>query len=224
MFIDGLNLYNGLVSTSWGRTCRWLDPWKLGVRVCNQLKSDGTDWRLTHVHYFTSIVLNAEKARKQMTFLKAIEATGGDRVTITRGKYKRWPIKCRVCDNPARCHTCGEDHYRVQEKGTDVAMSVAMISMCCGHESNNIILVSGDSDLGPAVKAARGHFEKKVLIACPPERNSALQGDHKFVLKKGHFRGVNLPREIEVEGTSPEGEEWAERITAPDGWLPRTSN
>lgn len=218
-FIDGLNLYNGLTSTDYGRKCRWLDPWKLGLQACYELKNRYQEnWQLTHVHYFTSMVLNPDKRKRQQHYLSAVEAHRPNEVTVTKGIYQKKPVQCPTCVDKARCHKCTEELFRIQEKGTDVAISVAMMTMCCGRESDNIILVSGDSDLGPAVTAAQTHFERKVAIASPPNRASALQADFKFSFKRGNVESCALPKSVTVSGRSPSGDVWENVLDAHPGW------
>lgn len=84
--------------------------------------------------------------------------------------------KCRV-------EGCDYDGSRLfdawEEKRTDVRIAVQMLLDAFEDRCDNLILVSGDSDLVPAVNAVKSRFpNKKVIVYIPsrdPSRGAAVE-------------------------------------------------
>ena len=87
-------------------------------------------------------------------------------------------------EKPVRCFQCGWTWEKPEEKGTDVSIATEMLVDASDDKLDLAILVSADSDLAAPVMAVNQHFGKPVVIAFPPERNSAKLKR----LAKGHFK------------------------------------
>ncbi len=62
--------------------------------------------------------------------------------------------KLKVRDSDI-CKNCSHHDLRMQEKGVDVGIAVDMVVDALQHKAEKLVLVSSDTDLLPAVKAAK---------------------------------------------------------------------
>lgn len=155
-YIDGFNLYFGMREASFDH-CRWLNIKKLIQSLLHPHQE------LVAVKYFTSRVSNSpDKQKRQSTYIDAIESTG---VKVFYGNYQ---------DNTEECKRCGHQWRSAKEKMTDVNIATAMIIDAYNNEYDTAMLVSGDSDLTPPIKAIHSLFtDKRVFIAFPPKRHNS---------------------------------------------------
>jgi len=157
-YIDGFNLYFGLRS-KYGRKYLWLDI----VKLSRLLLREGQT--LEKVKYFTSRIKgNSVKMERQATYLNALASI--QQVNLYFGKYFINKHKCPICGNIEHIPT---------EKMTDV--NIATHLLVDGYENSYdvAILISADSDLKEPVEQIRRLFpEKKIIVAFPPDRDSAI--------------------------------------------------
>ncbi len=163
-YIDGFNLYFGMMEASFDN-CRWLNVKKLIESLLRPHQE------LIEVKYFTSRVSNSpDKQKRQSTYIDAIESTG---VKIYYGNYQ---------ESREACNRCGHQWRSAKEKMTDVNIATSMIVDAYKNEYDTAMLVSGDSDLTPPIKAIHNLFsEKRVFIAFPPKRHNSSMS----ILAKG---------------------------------------
>jgi len=99
-----------------------------------------------------------------------------------------------------QCRKCGRVHNLFEEKKTDVNIACHMLNDAFHRKHDRIYIVSGDSDLVPAV-----HMMKrldacpKIIIANPPKRKSdELCGaaDTSFSIKEKSLRLAQLPETV----------------------------
>lgn len=155
-YIDGFNLYFGMREAGFDH-CRWLDVKK---QVESLLQSNQ---ELVGVKYFTSRVSNnPDKQKRQSTYIDAIESTG---VKLFYGNYQ---------DGSEECRRCGHIWRTAKEKMTDVNIATAIIVDAYKDVYDMALLISGDSDLTPPIKAVNQLFpRKRVFIAFPPKRHNS---------------------------------------------------
>ena len=155
-YIDGFNLYFGMREAGFDK-CRWLDV----VKLINSLLEPNQE--LIKVKYFTSRVSNnPDKQKRQSTYLDALESTG---TQIIYGNYQ---------DNNTECNRCGHVWKSAKEKMTDVNIATSMIIDAFKDKYDMAMLISGDSDLSPPIKAIHELFkQKRVFIAFPPKRHNS---------------------------------------------------
>jgi uncharacterized LabA/DUF88 family protein len=155
-YIDGFNLYFGMREAGFDK-CRWLDV----VKLINSLLEPNQE--LIKVKYFTSRVSNnPDKQKRQSTYLDALESTG---TQIIYGNYQ---------DNNTECNRCGHVWKSAKEKMTDVNIATSIIIDAFKDKYDMAMLISGDSDLSPPIKAIHELFkQKRVFIAFPPKRHNS---------------------------------------------------
>ncbi|MBI1973711.1 NYN domain-containing protein [Candidatus Micrarchaeota archaeon] len=73
-----------------------------------------------------------------VTYLKRFE--------VRQGKVQRTTVNCKKC---------GENDYKFNQKLVDVLLSVDLVRLAWSKQARYIVIVSGDSDFVPAVRAAK---------------------------------------------------------------------
>lgn len=166
VYIDGFNLYFGMREAGY-HSCRWLN---LHALVQNLLQPTQ---ELVDIKYFTSRVSNnPDKEKRQTTYIEALEANG---VKIIYGNYQ---------DNKEECKRCGHMWLSAKEKMTDVNIATNIIMDAFKDNYDAAMLISGDSDLVPPIKAVHDNFkQKRVFIAFPPKRHNSSMA----LVAKGSF-------------------------------------
>jgi hypothetical protein len=157
VYIDGFNLYYGVLRFS---KEKWLDI----ERLFKLLRPHDT---IQKIRYFTALS-SGGKSQDQLAYLKAIETL--PLVNVIRGRYKNKTVKCLV---QAVCAVADKDRFfnTPEEKRTDVNIAVSMLDDAYQNFCDHFILVSGDSDLVPAVNMIRTRFPAKQVTVYVPSRN-----------------------------------------------------
>lgn len=187
-YVDGFNLYFGL-KAEYGRKYLWLNLQALveGLLRPNQ--------ELREVQYFTARVRDdPDGERRQAAYLDAL-ASYCQKVRRIDGRFQE---KTRGCKN------CGARWTSYEEKETDVNICVALMEGAALDAYDTALLISGDTDLRPAIASVkRLQPEKLVFAAFPPRRYSArlVQSVHAYT-RIGHdkIRNSQLPPEIVTKG------------------------
>lgn len=163
VYIDGFNLYFGMMDSGLDN-CKWLNIEKL-IRAYITPNQE-----LIEIKYFTSrITNNPLKQKRQTTYLEALDTT---MVNIIYGLYKAKDVEC---------NNCGYNWKVSNEKMTDVNIATHIIIDAFQDGYDTAILISGDSDLVPPIKAVHSNFpQKAVSVFFPPARhNNSVAGAAK---------------------------------------------
>lgn len=155
VYVDGFNLYFGMLDAGLDY-CKWLN---LVLLVENLLQLNQV---LVQVKYFTSSVSNdPDKQKRQTTYIEALESVG---VNIYYGNYQSDKIKCKKCNNV---------WAKFNEKMTDVNIATQILIDAYQDKYDMAMLISGDSDLVPPIKAVHEIFKnKRVFAAFPAKRHN----------------------------------------------------
>jgi uncharacterized LabA/DUF88 family protein len=194
VYIDGFNLYFGMQDAGIENS-KWLN-------IKSLIESYLThNQELIEIKYFTSRITNQPgKQKRQTTYLEALETSG---VTIIYGLYKAKDIEC---------NNCGHNWSVSNEKMTDVNIATHLLLDAFEDKYDTAILISGDSDLVPPVKAIHKHFNKKtVSVFFPPNRHNvtvagAAKGSQIIGKKKikDHQFSLNITKKDGYILTKPE--------------------
>ena len=76
-----------------------------------------------------------------------------------------YPVGVLKVRDRDECKNCGVKDYKFQEKGVDVGLAVDIVRDVLENNVENIILVSSDTDLMPAIKIAREKHIKITYLA-----------------------------------------------------------
>lgn len=186
VYIDGFNLYFAMKDLNWQKYY-WLDLHRLAMRLIKK------DQNLINVKYFTSrlstISSSSEKAKRQNTYLDALDIIGGIHIIYGNYESKEWS-----------CPKCNKKSFVPHEKRTDVNIATEIIMDAFYDRYDTAILISTDSDLVAPVQAvARGFDSKKIVIAFPPKRYSKGldEASEGFIfINKSQLSNCQLPIEI----------------------------
>ncbi len=176
--IDGFNLYHscrnarddlGGVQTKWLNICS----------LCQSLLPIiGGGASLYEIFYFSALAkhllyIDPDIVVKHENYIECLKDTG---IVVELSKFKRKEKRCKLCHQIFITH---------EEKQTDVAIATKLIELALLNSCDTIIIMSGDTDLIPAiksVKARQSHIE--VRCAFPYKTKS---GELSKVLP-GSFR------------------------------------
>jgi uncharacterized LabA/DUF88 family protein len=187
------------MKAAFGRRYHWLD--------LEQLAGDMKlpDESVVGVKYFTARVRNDPAAEhRQDVYLQALRVHCSN-VQIFEGRFQRKTMRCRSCS--ARWTT-------YEEKESDVNLAVSLVEDTANDAYDSAVLVSADSDLCPAIRAAHRVWPGKPLIAAlPPNRSSPdLERRVSGVL---HIDRAMLSRaQLPIKVVTPNGIE----LTRPAYW------
>jgi len=169
--IDGFNLYHSLEEAarkldSGSRGTKWLN---LRALCASYLHVIGGGAHLEQVYYFSALAKHLEATNPDVTsrhraYLRALESTGVV-VRLSRFKAKDW-----------RCPHCGARNVRHEEKETDVALGAKLFEVFARDECDTVVIVTGDTDIAPAVRTASALYPmKRIAFAFPfARRNNEL--------------------------------------------------
>lgn len=175
VYIDGFNLYYGAVK---GTPWKWLDLAALfsQIRPADDIQS---------IRYFTAMV-NGPTKPNQETYLKALATT--PLVDTILGNFKRKRVECKL----SSCTYAGKRFFDTQEeKRTDVNIAVYMLDDAYQDLCDNFVVVSGDSDLVPAIRMIRSRFPTKQVIVYVPAQHPTRS--HAVELRSSAQVNRNLP-------------------------------
>lgn len=205
--VDGFNLYHSLVQASedmGGVPVRWLDLRSL-FGSCMYLF--GRDALLRDIHYFSALATHRESIKPGTSERhgRYIQALAGAGVTVHLGHFK-----CKTM----RCRRCNDRFTRYEEKETDVAISVMLLELLQANACDIAVLVTGDTDIAPAVRAARRLFPGRAVWCAFPYRRKnkelAQLVSGSFLLRKDHYAAHQLPDSVAL----PHGR----MIKKPEAW------
>lgn len=163
--VDGFNLYHSVVSLQNDKSIssKWLDI----KRLCqSHLYLIGKDAKLTDIFYFSALAYHLaqndpDKIQRHRKYIACLEEIG---LHIQLAKFKK---KFYFCDQ------CNARNKRHEEKETDVAIASKIFELFYNDDCDTIVLVTGDTDLRPAVITAKQLFpDKAIIFAFPYKRKN----------------------------------------------------
>ncbi len=170
LYIDGYNLYYGLIKKS---PFKWLDLHGL----CSEIvKVQNPQSEIQSIKYFTAPIITKFSEHKEMAqqsqnyYHKALCAHSKGCIEIINGYFDvgiNTPvIYQKPIDLSDRVKT-----WKLEEKQTDVNIALEMYRDASLGGVDQQILISSDSDLVPALNYIKGDFENIVLGLILPRNN-----------------------------------------------------
>ncbi|MGY2004827.1 NYN domain-containing protein [Blastococcus sp. SYSU DS1024] len=158
-YVDGFNLYRGMYDAR-KRRGLWLDLESL----LGALLRPGQ--QLVAVNYFTAMVVGPGGVRQQ-DYLDAL-GVHCPSTTVHMGRFQQKRHECR---------SCGSQWTSYEEKESDVSLGVQLVEDAASGLMDEAWIVSGDSDMAPAIRSARRIAVKqgrslRVVAVFPPKRGS----------------------------------------------------
>ena len=173
--IDGFNIYHSVldIETRTGLKVKWLNYFSL---CSSYLHIIGEDATLEAVYYFSALAYHLHDPgiiSHHEDYIRCLETTG---VEVRLGRFKPRDIKCPLCRGT---------FTRNEEKETDVAIASKMLEVLAKDECDYVVLVTGDTDLAPAVRTAKCLYPKKrVVFAFPHGRKN----EELAIMAPGSFK------------------------------------
>lgn len=207
--VDGFNVYHSLreLGQICGQQVKWLDLRRLLENYSSKLRDQFHDRvDIGEIRYFSALAehlttTDRDVVNRHLAYISALESTS---VEVILSRFKRKDVKCPHC---------GNSYARYEEKETDVAIAVGLIEAFT-KGADGAVIVSGDSDLAPGIKAARTLFpHKKIGVAFPfARRSTELQqlADFTFFLQQRDIQRAQFPTEVELPGGGT--------VTKPNRW------
>ncbi|CAN7732731.1 NYN domain-containing protein [Pseudomonas sp. LjRoot277] len=175
-FVDGYNLFYGLLA---GTPYKWLNLKGLLAHVAH---IENPQSSIISVDYFTSSVkpILATRGRiskeAQDSYVRALKAT---KVAVHYGRHSLEPAKApRFIDRKTGASRQDKvDIWKLEEKETDVHIAISMYRTATKQAAlevhdriEQLVLVSSDTDMTPALKAIREDFPDITIGVILPHR------------------------------------------------------
>lgn len=199
-FVDGFNLYHSLATLakeSGDESVKWLDLVGLANGCLHEI---GGSSLLRSVHYFTALpeylyLADSGRLQRHRAYLRALTAYGVVRPSIVLGRIMQQQVTIQV----AGVNVTG----RVwREKGTDVALAMALLREASLGDMDEAVILSGDTDYLPAVQVFREMYPRIGLrFAFPRGRASkelSREAPASFTLNSAAYRSHRLPDRIRL--------------------------
>ena len=158
VYIDGFNLYYGVLKDT---PYKWLDLERFFrlLRPADDIQA---------IKYFTARLEPGPRRERQETLLRALETL--PLVEVVYGRFKKKQVACTCPGCVSR--TRGTATFVVpEEKRTDVNIAIHMLDDAYRHRCKRQVLVSGDSDLVPAIQMIRQRVPGIKTTVYVPARN-----------------------------------------------------
>ena len=202
--IDGFNLYHSIRDVIdeklGGPHLKWLDIQGMCGQILRDSEGIPTTARVSGVRYFSALAKHMEAqypgtVKRHEAFIEAQQVQG---TTVHLAEFKK------------------KGKGRHVEKETDVAIAVALLEFFHNDEADCVFIMSGDTDIMPALRAAhRMYPDRKVGFAFPYKReNNSLKdaADIYFHIRAHHYAKHILPNPVIAAG--------GREIHCPTEWLP----
>jgi len=192
---DGFNLYHSLEKAVYlepTKGVKWLDLNGLFSNVLGAISG----WQeLTAVYYFTAYANYQkehfpDKLTRHRAYVRALTASG---------------VHVKVHDFKRKTHQRPETGERIrlwEEKETDVAIACKLLELAARDELDTAVLVTGDTDLRPAVETFQSLYPKKrILFAFPFSRkNRELEvlAPDSFILSRKSYAENQFPDKVRL--------------------------
>jgi uncharacterized LabA/DUF88 family protein len=191
--VDGFNVYHSVgeaLGVVKGASMKWLDIQGL---CSSYLASIGNGATLEKVFYFSAFMdWIPDKAARHQVFVDALRATG---VEVQLHRFKKKEVWCKICKQLQTHH---------EEKETDVAIAVKLMQLLHLDACDTIVIVSGDTDLAPAVRTAKVLWPaKRIWVLFPFGRHNAelkLISHGHLKIKAKRYAAYQLPNPVKSPG------------------------
>ncbi len=166
--VDGFNLYHSLVQAQEdtdGPCVKWLDLHGLCSSYLHIVGRQADGRVVTEaIHYFSATPTHRTKGaqHRHALYMRCLQSSG---IQVHLGRFKKKTAKCPLCHRTS---------IRYEEKETDVAIAAQLFEICHANAANFVVIVTGDTDLAPAVRTCQRLFrDMSICFAFPYRRHNA---------------------------------------------------
>ncbi len=145
--------------------------------------------KIEDVFFFTALAFwNTDKVKRHNIYIKALEE---NKVKVIKGKFRQKDKYCNYCKKTTKTY---------EEKETDVNIAIYLLKLAFKDQYDEAMIISGDSDLIPAIREVKKEFpDKKITIIIPPFRKAhhlVSISDNKIKLTEKHLSLNQLPEKM----------------------------
>ncbi|MFV3413809.1 NYN domain-containing protein [Pseudomonas nitroreducens] len=192
-FVDGYNLFYGLLA---GTPFKWLDLPSLLQHVLHVQQPES---QIASISYYTAGVKPDLASRgvlskqAQDTYIRALKAQG---VEVHFGRHRLEPGRApRFVDKRTPASRSDQvDIWQLEEKETDVHLAISMYRLANKQGNapvedriDQIVLVSADTDMAPALRALREDFPRLQIGVILPHREGIRREPPGSLLECAHW-------------------------------------
>ena len=156
IFIDGFNIYHALDDFPAYHKYKWLNLKKFSK--CFVSPKDN----IVDTFYFSAYTTwNPPRLARHQTYVSALRFVN---IKIVLGAFRRKDRTCRICK---------KQYKTFEEKQTDVNIAIKLFQTAIADTWDTALIISGDSDLIPAIEAVKTTFpSKQIGIVIPIGRRA----------------------------------------------------
>lgn len=201
--VDGFNLYHSIVDIQrdFHICTKWLDIHSL---CSSYLHFIGNNANLEHVFYFSALAThlnNPSIIQRHQNYIECLKATG---INCELSRFKPKSIGCPNCRHIIVRH---------EEKETDVAIATKLFELLHGNMCDTVVLMTGDTDISPAVEICANLFSRKTIIFAFPYKRK-----NKELAKLTRSFKISVPSYIKHQLSDPFPLPDGTTISKPPSW------
>ena len=198
-FIDGFNLYHAIINHFNHGKYKWLNLKELAKQYVD------IDEDAKKVLFFTAYVTwDSDKKERHRKFVTALSFKG---VEIVMGSFKRvvkafQKNRMQVIESDKSQDQLPNylKFITYEEKETDVNIAVKILEYASKEQYDKFYIVSGDSDLMPAIKSAKKNYRKIEFINILPIGGRGLSlgqvCDKQIVMTEEHMKAALMEDKV----------------------------
>lgn len=188
--IDGFNLHHSIIDLGRFQNlhAKWLNIHSLCSSFLHLISKDAN---LADIYCFSAFahhLSDPNVIKRHQDHIECLKYTG---IIPEMGRFKRKGVTCPLRSQLAKSHPRNVkcplhgEFVKHEEKQTDVAIAARLFEVIFNNKCDTVVLLTGDTDLTPAVKACKRLLPSKTrLFAFPYRRyNQELE-----LLLPGSFR------------------------------------
>jgi len=189
VIVDAFNLYHALEENTSYHKYKWLNLEKFSKCFIEPRDT------VAEILFFTSFVTwNPLKLARHKTYVSALRSVN---VKIVLGAFRRVDQTCRLCHR---------SYKTFREKKTDVNIAINLFQTAISDLWDKALIISGDSDLIPAIEAVKTTFPTKQIGVVIPigrraEELKQVTDFHRKVKEK-HLQSCQFDDTINIDATN----------------------
>lgn len=198
IYVDGYNFYNGCLKRS---EYKWVDLLALFKTILPTIMVSGHEGARSElaplsIKYFTAPILaNFARAKdsvsSQVAYHEALSAHLGSAIRIFAGYYDAKPARAyRHVDGQLALASEMVEIWKIEEKQSDVAMALHAYADAAKGEVDQVVLVTNDTDLEPALRMIREETKVVVGVIIPTCDGSRKPNQDLVALAHWHRSSV----------------------------------
>lgn len=190
--IDGFNVYHSILTLQ--RQTRYCTKWLDLAALCKSyVHHFGKDAKIESIYYFSALPhylssRKPDKIKRHQRYISCLESTN---VIVELGRFKEKDVYCNKCRSMILKH---------EEKETDVAIAVNLLKIFFEDSCDTAVIISGDTDLSPAIRECKELFpNKKIIFIFPYARKNkelAMLAPRSFTISKKQYIRYQFPNPV----------------------------